>query len=84
MSGRQEEGSWHLAVDDAGPGVDAAFTDRIFEPFVGSRAGGHGLGVTFVKLIAEAHHGNATMERLGNGTTGFSIVIPVNAPAAAS
>ncbi|MDQ3641734.1 MAG: HAMP domain-containing histidine kinase [Actinomycetota bacterium] len=84
LSGRQENGSWHLAVDDAGPGVDAALTDRIFDPFVGSRAGGHGLGLTFVKLIAEAHQGKATMERLGNGTTRFSIVIPVNAPARSS
>lgn len=84
VSGRQENGSWHLAVDDAGPGVDAALTDHIFEPFVGSRAGGHGLGLTFVKLIAEAHQGKATMERLGNGTTRFSIVIPVDAPARTS
>ena len=78
VSGRQENGSWRLAVEDAGAGVDAALTDRIFEPFVGSRAGGHGLGLTFVKLIAEAHEGKATMERLGNGTTRFSLVIPLS------
>ena len=80
VTGRQENGSWRFAVDDVGPGVDVALTDRIFEPFVGSRAGGHGLGLTFVKLIAEAHQGKATMERLGNGTTRFSLVIPVIAP----
>lgn len=77
--GYHENGSWHLAVEDSGPGVDATLTDHIFEPFVGSRVGGHGLGLTFVKLIAEAHQGKATMERTGTGTTRFSLSIPVGA-----
>jgi signal transduction histidine kinase len=83
VAGYQEDSSWHLTVDDAGPGVDAGMEDHIFEPFVGAREGGHGLGLSFVKLIAEAHDGMATMERLDDGTTRFSLVIPMTAGQAA-
>ena len=55
VSGLEENGWWRLAVEDSGPGVDTALDDRIFEPFVGSRTGGHGLELAFVKLIAEVH-----------------------------
>lgn len=79
VAGYQEGSSWHLTVEDAGPGVAAGLKDQIFEPFIGAREGGHGLGLSFVKLIAEAHQGKATMERLDNGTTRFSLVIPMTA-----
>lgn len=78
VSGYEEKGMWHFAVEDAGPGVDADLRERIFEPFVGSQLGGHGLGLAFVKLIAQAHQGAATMERLDDGTTRFRLVIPMS------
>ena len=77
ICGRKEDGWWRLTVEDGGPGVEAALGERIFEPFVGARAGGHGLGLAFVKLIAEAHHGRATMERTPDGITRVSLVLPV-------
>lgn len=79
VAGYQEDSSWHLTVEDTGPGVAAGLKDHIFEPFIGAREGGHGLGLSFVKLIAEAHQGKATMERLDDGTTRFSLVIPMAA-----
>ena len=79
VAGYQEDTSWHLTVEDTGPGVAAGLKDHIFEPFIGAREGGHGLGLSFVKLIAEAHQGKATMERLDGGTTRFSLVIPITA-----
>ena len=49
-----------LRVCDRGPGVPAAYRDRIFEPFfrlpgASERAGGVGLGLALVKSIAERH-----------------------------
>lgn len=79
VAGYQEDTSWRLTVEDTGPGVAAGLKDHIFEPFIGAREGGHGLGLSFVKLIAEAHQGKATMERLDDGTTRFSLVIPMAA-----
>lgn len=77
----REDGWWRLSVEDGGPGVEAALGDRIFEPFVGGSAGGHGLGLAFVKLIAEAHQGRATMERSAEGITRASLLLPAPAPA---
>lgn len=76
VSGLEENGWWRFAVEDSGPGVDTALGERIFAPFVGSRTGGHGLGLAFVKLIAEAHQGKAVMERSSDGTTRFCLILP--------
>lgn len=76
VSGLRVDGWWRLAVDDDGPGVASVLGHRVFEPFVGNTVGGHGLGLTFVKLIAEAHQGKATMERRPDGTTRFCLVLP--------
>ena len=48
-----------LLVSDTGPGVTAADAERIFEPFVTTRAEGAGLGLSLVREIAEAHGGSA-------------------------
>jgi signal transduction histidine kinase len=48
-----------LLVRDTGPGVAAADTERIFEPFVTTRADGVGLGLSLVREIAGAHGGSA-------------------------
>ena len=51
-----------LTVTDPGPGVPAAYRERIFEPFfrlpgASERDGGVGLGLALVKSIAERHGG---------------------------
>src|SRR5574337_428709 len=46
-----------LAVQDDGPGIDAATAARIFEPFFSTRAGGTGLGLAMARSVARAHGG---------------------------
>ena len=50
----------YLCVEfsDTGPGVPFDAKERIFTPFYTSRAKGMGLGLSIVKGILEAHHGN--------------------------
>lgn len=55
-----------LCVADDGPGVDPEVIDRIFAPFVTTRAGGTGLGLAMAARIAEAH-GGAVLLRPGAG-----------------
>jgi len=43
---------------DTGPGVPDSDKPKIFTPFFTSRAKGMGLGLSIVKGIIEAHHGN--------------------------
>ncbi len=54
-----------MEVEDDGPGIPAAERERIFEPFQrldrsrDRATGGHGLGLSFVRLIALHHGGHA-------------------------
>jgi signal transduction histidine kinase len=51
-----------IGVVDDGPGVPAALAPTLFEPFVGSRAGGSGLGLAVARRVAERHGGALVLE----------------------
>jgi signal transduction histidine kinase len=46
-----------LRVEDTGPGVPEEIRERLFTPFVTTRAQGTGLGLSFVKKVLEDHGG---------------------------
>ena len=59
-----------LEVSDNGAGVPAELTERIFVPFFTTRKNGAGIGLSLVRLIAQAHGGAvAVSERTGGGAT---------------
>ena len=67
-----------LAVSDSGVGISRADQDRLFERFYRVKgqqedeSGGSGLGLAFVKSIAERHDGRVWLEsQLGQGSTFF-------------
>lgn len=71
-----------VAVTDQGIGIEPENLARIFQDFSQVDAsdtrpfGGLGLGLTFVKRIAEAHGGSISAEsRAGKGST-FSFTVP--------
>ena len=66
-----------LLVSDTGPGVTAADAERIFEPFVTTRAEGAGLGLSLVREIAEAHGGSARCLPSVEGKPGAVFVIEI-------
>ncbi len=81
------EGAVVFAVGDTGEGIPAHQVRRIFDKFgqVESRKAGRkmstGLGLTFCKLVAEAHGGRIWVEsKLGKGSR-FLFTIPVTVPA---
>ncbi len=56
-------GGWvEIALEDNGPGIDAAITDRLFEPFFTTRTQGTGLGLAVVRAVMEAHQGEVRQE----------------------
>jgi len=71
-----------IAVEDTGPGIDAADAERIFEPFVrldAARAretGGSGLGLAIARSIVVAHRGTLTVERAPAGGARFVVRLP--------
>ncbi len=71
-----------LRVADAGPGIPLEMREKIFSPFVqvesGERVPAHmtrGLGLTFCKLVVEAHGGRIWVEDGAPGTV-FCVMIP--------
>ena len=51
-----------LRVDDNGPGIPPEMMNRIFEPYVTSKAKGSGLGLAIVKKIAEENRAHIHLE----------------------
>jgi signal transduction histidine kinase len=73
------DGLVSIAVVDCGVGIAPEDQEMIFAKFgqVGERRGGSGLGLTFCKLVVEAHGGRIWVEsQLGAGST-FFFTLPV-------
>jgi PAS domain S-box-containing protein len=70
-------------VRDEGPGIPAQYHQRIFDKFGqvrGNKMRGTGLGLTFCKLVVEAHHGLIWLESIeGQGST-FAFALPPQQP----
>lgn len=76
VSGRSRNGNVEITVADNGRGVAPEVRERLFEPFVTTKSSGMGLGLSISQSIAEAHHGQLTVESLASGGTAFHIILP--------
>lgn len=72
-----------LSVTNTGPVVPADAADRLFQPFqrLGadrvSRGGGHGLGLSIVHAIADAHSASLTARPRPQGGLHIEVTFPV-------
>jgi len=65
-----------ISVADNGKGIEAAFTDKIFEPKFTTKSSGMGLGLGMVKTIVETYKGRIDFtSQPGKGTV-FNVRIP--------
>lgn len=73
----ESTGSVRISVKDSGHGMDAADTERIFEPFYSTREGGTGLGLSLTRHVVDEHGGRIEcFSERGRGTT-FVITLPL-------
>jgi len=56
-----------IRVQDNGPGFPAGLAERAFEPFVSTRAGHLGIGLTAVRLLVERWGGQVKLGAEGSG-----------------
>lgn len=75
------EGRAHVAVEDDGPGIPPGSRDTLFERGVrgSDQTPGMGLGLYIVRIVSEAHGGNAYVEPTTSGTR-FVIDLPEVTP----
>ncbi len=85
LSAARADGNVELHVADHGPGMPAEFIDRAFERFTRADAargpgGGAGLGLSIVRMIAEAHGGAAHVQNRAGGGTDIWVALPAAGP----
>jgi signal transduction histidine kinase len=77
IESKELEGCLQLSIADNGTGIPDEKIDKLWSPFVTTRAQGIGLGLPICKRIVEAHGGRILVEtEKGKGTT-FTIVLPL-------
>jgi signal transduction histidine kinase len=69
------DGAYGVLVTDQGPGIAPQIRDRLFDPFVTTKPGGSGLGLSIVQRAVQAHGGLVTVSPAGEETR-FTIVLP--------
>lgn len=69
--------AYQVEVIDAGPGIDPADAQRIFEPFFTKRKGGSGLGLAVCQGIVRAHGGTIEVANVPAGGAVFRIELPL-------
>lgn len=65
-----------VAVSDTGSGIDAAVTQRLFEPFMTTKKDGMGVGLSICRNIVESHGGTIWGENNEGGGATFAFSLP--------
>jgi PAS domain S-box-containing protein len=66
-----------LEVCDTGPGVPPALCERIFDPFITTKAEGTGLGLAISRQIVERHGGTLELVQPASEGSVFCVHLPI-------
>ena len=77
VSTHAEQGWVEIAVADTGPGIAPEIADRLFQPFVTSKAAGLGLGLSICRELVEAHAGRLSASPRATGGMVFVMRLPI-------
>lgn len=68
-----------IAVADTGPGLAPEVAARLFQPFVTTKPGGMGIGLSICRSIVEAHGGKLRLSENPGGGAVFTMRLPASA-----
>ncbi len=71
-----DEGWSRVSVADTGPGIADAVRERLFQPFMTTKAQGMGVGLSISRSIIEAHGGRIWAEANPGGGALFRFTLP--------
>lgn len=77
-TGRPEGGAVRIDVVDTGPGLPKEVEERLFQPFVTTKSGGIGIGLSICKTIVDAHGGSLWATANPVGGTIFHMSLPTD------
>jgi two-component system sensor kinase FixL len=66
-----------VEVSDTGPGISEEVASRLFQPFVTTKAGGMGIGLSISRRIVQSHGGDLTVRKNETGGATFSFSLPI-------
>jgi PAS domain S-box-containing protein len=66
-----------VVTTDTGPGIPPEIRARLFTPFVTTKARGTGLGLSTVRRLIEAHHGEIHVESPASGGARVTVTLPL-------
>jgi two-component system sensor kinase FixL len=69
-------GEVKVEVIDTGPGISEEIVQQVFKPFVTTKAGGMGIGLSISKRIIESHGGEIEASRNERGGATFCFTLP--------
>lgn len=71
-----EQGRFHILIQDEGLGIPREDLDKVFDPFFSTKKKGTGLGLAIVKSIIEGHGGDIEVESEPGKGTRFVVTLP--------
>jgi signal transduction histidine kinase len=77
---RVSEREVRIEVRDNGPGIDPSVRNRLFEPYVSTKAEGTGLGLAIVQTIVHEHGADISCRDSEEGGAVFEVVLPIDGP----
>ncbi|MDR0622502.1 MAG: hypothetical protein LBJ61_11615 [Deltaproteobacteria bacterium] len=78
------DGGLAIVFSDNGPGFDQAQLDNPFVPYYTTKTKGMGLGLSIIRNIIEAHHGEVAISNEPEGGGRVTVTLPYEAPKRAS
>jgi two-component system sensor kinase FixL len=66
-----------ITVADTGPGISTEMAEKLFQPFVTTKANGMGMGLSICRGIVESHGGRLRLETNPGGGAVFRFNVPI-------
>jgi len=77
IDAERTEGEVFVRITDTGNGIAQELLDKIFEPFLTTKARGSGLGLAISSSIAEAHGGRLRADNAPTRGATFTVQLPI-------
>jgi signal transduction histidine kinase/CheY-like chemotaxis protein len=76
ITGREAKDGVEMLIQDSGPGISAEESQKIFEPFMSTKEGGTGLGLTVSYNIVSSHGGVLELVPTSEPGACFCVYLP--------